>query len=120
MKGTSRKALIAAFRWDRNSPVAGNQARGAVSTKIIAGPLDQNQYLVFELDQFDEMNEQPCEPGGKAGKVKSAEIRDRRCSADDCHITSVAVVKRRQAPAFEPVSDHFGRVTPFLNGNRRR
>src|SRR5437660_9459099 len=92
--------------------LSGDDTGRPVARDIVRRPLDQDKDLVAELNQTDEMHEQPGQPGEEAGKANPAQVDDRGIPSDRGHAAAVLEVKRRQRTPPYALLNQVGRVTP--------
>lgn len=96
---------------------AGDQAGATVERKIEEAPLDEDNNAALELDDVDEVNEEPDEPGNEAGDVDPENVGDCGSPADDGHIAFVEILEGRKSAAGEASFDKFGGVFSALDGD---
>src|SRR5207249_5730257 len=75
-------------------PPAGNQSSGALKAQIRPGPVKENDEPVPEADQKKDVNEDPDDPGHKAGKRKPVEVHHGSGPTDGGHRAQVHIMER--------------------------
>ncbi len=73
----------------------------------------------MELNDVEQMDESPDEPGDEAGNMNSENVGDGSSAADDRHVSLVEVFKWSDGLSGEARFDGFGRVGATLDGDLR-
>src|SRR5947208_2058897 len=99
-------------------PPAGNQASGALKAQIRPGPVKENDEPVPEADQKKDVDENPDDPGKKAGKHDPVEVHDSSGPTDGGHRAQVHIMERF---GWQPVAhpENIARdMPPLLDSDR--
>ena len=70
-----------------------DQSCSTIEGEVLDRPLDENQNATLELDEVHEMNECPDDPREKTRNMGAEDIRHRRPSADDGHVSLIEILE---------------------------
>src|SRR5215467_1014540 len=101
-----------------SSIVPRDQARPAAKRQVLETPLNEYLDAALEFDDVHQVDKQPYQPRGKAGKVKSEDIGDGGGAADDRHVSLVEIVERpRLGLPFDAGADDLRGIGAALHCN---
>jgi hypothetical protein len=72
---------------------AGDQARAAAEREVFESPLNEDEHATLKLDDVNEVDKEPDQPGGQAGDVEPENVGDRSGSANHGHVAFIEIVK---------------------------
>src|SRR5579859_794008 len=75
-----------------------HQPGGPIACEVVPGPLKQDEHAVLELNQIQDVDKEPCQPGEKAGEANPSKIGDRGGAADGRHAAVIFVMEGRNSP----------------------
>src|SRR5204863_7376764 len=73
--------------------VSGDQARTFIKAQVSPGPLEHYYYTIPKSDQKQDMDEQPCHPGGQSAQMQKVQVRDSFIPSDCRHTALVEIPK---------------------------
>ncbi len=99
------------------------QSRAMTVRDIAPRPLQEDENLISKLDDKEQVNQQPTQPGEKSTQLNHLKIRNGLVSADSCHAALVPVLERLRWASHSQGHDIPSGMFPSLHrkwGNARK
>src|SRR5689334_13620829 len=103
----------------RQTAVSRNQPRPAFVGEVRPCPLNHHQNPVFESDEEEDVNKQPCQPREISRDMYLAELRYSGGTSNGCKAAFVEIVEGNSLPALEIAANILCNRYPFLHRHRR-
>ena len=107
------------WMWRPGAPWPRDEACASLEGEIGPRPVDEDHEAIPELDQVEDVHEEPGEPRDATGQPHGTDLSDGRGAADGGHLALVAIVEGPRGRAADAPPGIVGGQAALLHGHRR-